>query len=178
MKKKVFIIFLVFISLMRLSADEPDNKISRTDTEWMALSGGGGTHGPGGNISFFTVRQDLFFWEIFMLQATFLNEDAFSFNVKSIYGIPLFVTKDNRNEFRFGTGISAGMSIKFLRDEKNRRKGIGSILNIPVEITYVNHIFRFFSLSATISVDFPVHFEYDNQKYYTPVINGFLGFRI
>ncbi len=178
MKKKILIIFLIFISFVWLNASENLNEFSRTDTEWLALSGGGGTHGPGGNISFFTVRQDLFFWEIFRLQATFLNEDVFSFNVKSIYGIPLFVTKDNRNEFRFGTGISAGLSFKFVRDEKNRRKGIGSILNIPVEITYVNHIFRFFSLSATISVDFPVHFGSDSKKYYTPVINGFLGFRI
>jgi len=165
---------------MRLSADEPDNKISRTDTEWVAISGGGGIYGPGGNISFFTVRYDHFFWEILKLQITYLNDDIYSFNIKSIYGIPVFITNDNRNEFRFGTGISIGHSQKYDKDDDNNSVGIKSIINIPIEITYVYHIFRFFSVSAAISVDFPLHFEFYNGRSfpYTPVLNGFLGLKI
>ena len=80
-------------------------------------------------------------------------------------GLPLFITSDNRREFRFALGVSGGW---------NYYRTSESILTLPLEISYLFHTKRYPSIQIGISVEIPLVLV---DPEFFPVINGFLGLR-
>ena len=103
-----------------------------------------------------------------------------------MFGFPLFVTPDKRNEIRFGIGLSGGL---------NQPAEGTSFLTLPLEISYVYHIKKHFTFQVGISVDIPLIFgsggflsmdiggspsddePSDKPSGFYPLITGFIGFR-
>ncbi|HNW82721.1 MAG TPA: hypothetical protein PKG52_07515 [bacterium] len=145
----------------------------RNVPEWFSLSFAAGNYGFGGNLTFVTLRWNNVYWEILRLQAMGSTEKV-SANFKTMIGYPFFLTCDYRHEIRFATGISGGFNTSW-HGEEDFDFGFSSYLHIPVEISYVYHIKRFFAFQIGFSLDLPVFF--DSEGEYIPVISGFTGFR-
>lgn len=196
--KKTFITILLIGFLFSLSADEPQKplKFSRTQTEWVSLAFVGGNYGLGATLSFATLRWKYFYWEVAKAQFT-ATKGLYRNNLvgKTIVGFPLFLTQNNRHELRFGTGLSGGIT-QYLSKEGTAGSAdpkFKSFIHIPVEVSYIFHISKHFSMQMGVSVDFPVLFNDADTLYYTafvptrtevvdagyyPILNGFFGFRI
>jgi len=183
--KKLVIAILLLGFLFSLSGKEAQQpqKFSRTQTEWFSLAFIGGNYGAGANISWFTVRAKYFYSEILRFQFSMTPVGRFSINMKTMIGIPLFLTKNNAHELRFGAGFSAGYSVY----ENPKYSFFQSFFNIPLEISYIFHIAKHFSLQFGIIIDLPLFFDDSDQDDdtdisvdtgYHPLINGFIGFRI
>ncbi|HNW82956.1 MAG TPA: hypothetical protein PKG52_08710 [bacterium] len=173
--KKLFATFAIFVLSATLAAQDiktaDSKKFDRTTTEWMALYGGGGNYGPGGSLSFFTIRLDHFFWEIARFQTVVIKpKDNFSYLFKTVYGASIYFDSRSRHELRIGTGFSAGAT--YYDDGDN---DFFSLMNIPIDIYYVVHIKKYFAFQTGISLDLPLNFDVDD---YRPVVFAFAGFRI
>jgi len=162
----------------------------RTGTEWVSGSFVIGNYGFGGSITFFTIRWKYFYWDILSFTgqqiADYFSEDTMlSLIFKTTFGFPIFLTSDNRNELRIGTGFSGGLSNKSLPEyDSGDYAHLHSYINIPLKLSYVHHIFRHFSFEVGVTLDLPVFFSetkgrnYDGKGIgYTPVFNGLIGFR-
>ena len=152
-------------SLSSIFMKTTPSELRRTKTEWFAISVVGGNVGIGGKLSFFTLRWKAFYWEILRLHASGIYYNIMAFNGGTMFGVPLFLTPDDKNEFRFGIGLSGGLNQSL--------KG-SSILTLPIEISYLYHIKRHFTFQTGISVEIPLVL-FDPEFF--PVINGFIGFR-
>jgi len=157
-----------------------NRKSYRTKTEWFALSFAGGNFGFGGGFTFVTIRWENFFWEVARIQATGDNKisddlDRVAANVKTMIGIPFFLDKTNRHEIRVSSGFSGGLTSKYPRvwDEDSSSDYV-SLINIPLDISYVFHVKRNFAFQFGLVVDFPVWFD----SKYVPSVNGYIGFRL
>jgi len=142
-------------------------------TEWFSNLLIFGNYGIGWSGSFVTLRWRYFYWEILRSQVVMFpntQEDngfrKISLSLRTMFGVPLFITDDYHNEFRIGTGISAGYT-------GDSDVGIFSIITIPVEISYVNHMSKQWAFQIGLSVELPVSY----QRVFLPVVNGFIGFR-
>ena len=182
MRSLVFI--LIMISIFGLYADEKKTAktFDRTATEWISLYGGGGNYGFGGGFIFPTVRRKHFYWETARAQITYRNDDVKAFNFRSIFGIPFFLTNDDRHKIRLGTGVSAGY-VKYWKDNDTPgwyKRGNTSYFLFPIEVSYVFHIHKYFSFFINVAGDFPVQYFDKSKKdaMYIPMVNGFMGFRI
>lgn len=171
----VMLIFAGILSGQDFKAAD-SKKFDRTTTEWMSLYGGGGNYGPGGSLSFFTVRTKHFFWEIARFQITIIDkkEDA-SYLFKTVYGASIYLDSRSRHEIRIGTGFSGGFTHKKIFENDYDSRAFHSIINIPIDIYYVVHIKRYFAFQTGISLDMPLNFDVDD---YRPVVFAFAGFRI
>lgn len=173
--KKLFAALAIFVLSATLTAQDvkiaDSKKFDRTTTEWMALYGGGGNYGPGGSLSFFTIRTGYFFWEIARFQTIVIKpHDNFSYVFKTVYGASIHIDSSYRHEIRIGSGFSAGATYYDGGDHK-----FFSLINIPVDVYYVFHIRRYFAFQTGVSLDMPLNFDVDD---YRPVVFAFAGFRI
>lgn len=178
MKNTVLTVAIFLFSALLSAADlstetktADSQKFDRTQTEWVSLYGGGGNYGPGGSLSFFTIRLDHFFWEIARFQTVVIKpKDNFSYLFKTVYGTSIYLDSRSRHELRIGTGFSAGATYYDPGDNS-----FFSLMNIPVDIYYVVHIKKHFAFQTGISLDLPLNFDVDD---YRPVVFAFAGFRI
>lgn len=208
MKSKMLLLFFIlFLSVEVFGEEKTEYKhvFIRTSTEWMSFSTGYGTYGYSLNFSAFTLRWRNVFWEILKLHASRdfsyprtndsdnINCDdslgcneidvaseysVVSYKVKSLAGIPFFITADNRHEIRVGAGVGIGVSC-YKKD--------GYILDISTELSYIIHIFDSFSVQVGMSADFPLFTDdemfssafgsYYYKSVYMPNIYGFAGLR-
>jgi hypothetical protein len=163
----------------------------RTKTEFLSIGFSGGNYGFGFYLSYATMRWKNFFWETMRFQAMmhsgFSKDDVeafhkddrktarYSVNLKTMCGVPFFLDMGNRYEIRLGWGFSGGLNGFVSGAEEDRGLKSGSNINIPVEISFVAHIHRYFAFQIGSSVDIPVWFFGDK---YVPIVSGFAGFKI
>ena len=159
--------------------------------EWFSLNFVGGNYGFGGGLSFVTLRLKYFYWEIAKGQFTIIegkNVSAFSANAKTMFGASFYLTEDKKHDLRLGTGFSAGFSQydelcrskdyredDYLRLEPGCGKYVGSIINIPIELSYIYNVTERFGLQLGAVIDIPLFTIWND---YLPLVNLFLGFRI
>jgi hypothetical protein len=161
---------------------KPDNNIKhilnsdsyRTKVEWFALNFVAGNFGFGGSFTLITLRGRYVFWEIARIQASGGITSMISALGKTMVGVPFFLDSLNRNELRLSIGFSGGFSASWHGEEQDFDFDSESIINFPVDFSYVFHADKFFAFQIGISADFPV-LSYGK---YLPVINGYIGFRI
>ncbi|MDX9806540.1 MAG: hypothetical protein RBT87_12000 [bacterium] len=146
----------------------------RTKIEWFALNFAAGNFGFGFSFTLITLRGRNVFWEIARIQATAGLPDKASALGKTMVGVPFFLDSLNRNELRLSIGFSGGVSASWHGEEQDFDFDSKSIINFPVDFSYVFHVDKFFAFYVGISVDFPVL----NHGKYIPIVNGIIGFRI
>ena len=160
--KKIFVVILLIGFLFSLSADEPQKplKFSRTQTEWVSLAFMGGNYGLGGTFSFATLRWNHVYWEIARFQLNTTSKGS-SFMGKTMVGFPLFLTQNNRHEIRLGVGLSGGMTAIEVYSDPNDTASVRtfySMIQLPIEASYVLHISKEFAFQVGASLDIPVFF--------------------
>ncbi|MGI6394854.1 MAG: hypothetical protein ACOX2F_09065 [bacterium] len=168
-----------------------NRKLYVNKTEWMALAFVGGNYGLGFTISFCTFRWEYFFWESLRLQFTMLESlGSIAINGKTMVGIPFFYGFANQHELRLSAGLAGGLSEHkyiFLGQKKKNSKSVIIVrdvdsitvhMSIPLEISYVFHINKFFALQTGLILDMPVCYENFRDTYYIPSFSGFIGFRL
>jgi hypothetical protein len=156
-----------------------NRKSYRKKIEWFAINFAGGNYGFGGGFTLITLRTEIGFWEVLRLQAVGIDglknySGRVSANVKTMFGVPFFIGSMSRYEIRISTGFSGGYNTRWEGTEQDFDFLGSSNFNIPFEVSYLVHIRSNFAFQIGTVLDLPVIY----RGSYSPIINGFIGFRI
>lgn len=192
MKNKIVAFFIVLMLSFSLFAKE-NIKFDRYRTEPLGFAMGYGTYGVSLNLSICTLRWQHVFWEIFKFHGAYSLEESSSHNdidprgyalkAETLFGVPFFLTENNRQEIRVAAGLGLGIS---------RFDETYSTVDAVSEISYIYHFTNYLALQFGVHAAFPLYFKdemfdkmscrtIDGDKcydsIYMPDIQGFVGIR-
>lgn len=155
-------------------ADVLDPKHLRTKTEWVALRIGGSNYGGNGLLSAFTLRWELFAWDILRFSggggALIAGEErTWTLAAGTGVAVPWHFVDDGRFEIRFGLGLMIG--------RVNVEEDLLGLILVP-EGVLIWHVFEHFALQAGIHLDLATFDFQGETSFPTPALGASLGVRI
>jgi hypothetical protein len=146
----------------------------RTKTEWAALRVGGSNYGGNGLLSLFTLRWELFAWDILRFSggggALIAGEErTWSLSAGTGVAVPWHFVDDGRFEIRFGLGLMIG--------RVNVEEDLLGLILVP-EGVLIWHAFEYLALQAGIHVDLATFDFQGDTSFPTPAMGASLGIRI
>jgi hypothetical protein len=158
--------------------DEPADVLNpeymRTKTEWIALRLGGSNYGGAGMLSAFTLRWELFVWDILRFSGAggaliSGGERKWTLAGGTAVAVPWHFVDDGRFEIRFGLGLMVGWV--------NVEEDLLGLILVP-EGVLIWHVFEYLALQAGIHLDLATFDFQGETSFPTPALGASLGFRI
>jgi len=155
-------------------ADVLDPEHLRTKTEWVSLRIGGSNYGGAGMLSAFTLRWELFAWDILRFSgaggALISGGDrSWTLAGGTAVAVPWHFVDDGRFEIRFGLGLMVGWV--------NVEEELLGLILVP-EGVLIWHLFEYLALQAGIHLDLATFDFQGETSFPTPALGASLGFRI